>query len=139
MSENNRDLDLYMAQKVLGHTTYYEQSGALRERLPDGQTRPLAFYSRDIGAAWAVVEKLGVTVVPVESGFFALVGPMPRWPTPAEFLKYLSNTDFTKSGAALADQAAESICLAALRALETREAAAKEMLDAADADVDLPN
>lgn len=135
MDSANRDLDLYMAQKILGHTTYYEQSGAVRERTAAGQTRPLHHYSTSIGAAWEIAEKIGVTLIPVEGGWFALVGPAPRWTSPADFLKYIQNTDFTKAGAALADEAAQSICLAALRATETK--LAQEQL--AEASTDLPN
>lgn len=137
MEQGNRDLDLYMAQKVLGLATFYEKSGAVLERTQDGLTRPLRPYSSDIGAAWEVVRKLGVTLIPVDGGWFSLVGPQPRWPSPAEFLKYIQNTDFTKAGAALADDPAQSICLAALRATEMRDAANQELL--AEAETDLPN
>ncbi|MBC7533815.1 MAG: hypothetical protein H7318_19785 [Oligoflexus sp.] len=115
-----RELDILMAQKVLGHQTYHEKTGALRERLPSGQTRPLRPFANDITAAWEIVEKLGITLLPVDQGWFALVGQKRGWTSPAEFITYLQTADFANSGAAVGEQAPMTICLAAMKALERR-------------------
>lgn len=117
-----KEIDLLMAKDVLGHAIYREKSGAVRERLPSGQTRPLRPYSTDISAAWEVVQKLGVTVIPVQDGWFALVGKERGWTSPAEFLTYLQKADFAQSGAAVGSVASMTICLAAMKALEHRKA-----------------
>lgn len=116
-----RELDILMAQKVLGHQTYHEKNGAPRERLPSGQTRPLRPFATDIAAAWEIVEKLGITLLPVEQGWFALVGEKRGWTSPAEFIAYLQTADFANSGAAVGDQAPLTICLAVMKALERRQ------------------
>jgi hypothetical protein len=118
----SRELDRLMAKEVLGHETYHEKSGALRERLPSGQSRPLRAFSSEIAAAWEIVEKLGITLLPVDQGWFALVGQKRGWTSPAEFITYLQTADFTNSGAAVGDDAPMTICLAAMKAVERREA-----------------
>ena len=117
----DRDIDKIMAAKILEHTLYYEKSGAMRERLPTGQTRPLRNYSTDINAAWEVATKLGVTLLPTTEGWFALIGPATEWRSPAEFMVYLQKADFVKAGAAVAPQGSMAICLAAVRWLENLE------------------
>lgn len=116
-----RDMDIFMAQNVLGHKTYYEKNGALREKLPSGQSRPLRAYSTEIAAAWEIVEKIGITLLPVDQGWFALVGEKRGWSSPAEFLTYLQTADFANSGAAVGEQAPLTICLAAMKAIERRQ------------------
>ncbi len=116
-----RELDVLMAQKVLGHQVYHEKTGAIRERLASGQTRPLRNYTNEIGAAWEVVEKLGITLLPVDQGWFALVGQKKAWASPADFITYLQTADFANSGAAVGEQAPLTICLAAMKALERRQ------------------
>lgn len=118
----SRELDRLMAKEVLGHETYHEKNGALRERLPSGQSRPLRAFSSDIAAAWEIVEKLGITLLPVDQGWFALVGQKKGWTSPAEFITYLQTADFTKSGAAVGEEAPMTICLAAMKAVERRDA-----------------
>jgi hypothetical protein len=118
---NDRHIDQLMAQKILGHTLFYEKNGAMRERLPNGQTRPLRPYVSDINAAWEVVTKLGVTLLPTTEGWFALIGDKPQWRSPAEFMTYLGKADFVHAGAAVAPQASHAVCLAAARWLENRE------------------
>ncbi len=116
-----RELDILMAQSVLGHQTYHEKNGAARERMPSGQTRPLRPFSTDIASAWELVEKLGITLLPVDQGWFALVGQKRGWTSPAEFISYLQTADFANSGAAVGDSAPMTICLAAMKALERRQ------------------
>ncbi|MDQ3230228.1 MAG: hypothetical protein M3Q07_00270 [Pseudobdellovibrionaceae bacterium] len=117
----SREIDIFIASKVLGHGVYHEKTGAVREQLPSGQSRPLRSYSEDISAAWEVVEKLGITLLPVEDGWFALVGQKRGWSSPAEFLLYLQKADYVRSGAALGDKAPMTICMAAMKALEHRD------------------
>lgn len=119
---SERALDKIMAQKVLGHLVYIEQHGQVRERLPNGQTRPLRPYSSDISAAWEVANKIGVTLLPTTEGWFALVGKEPTWRSPADFIEYLAKGEFVNSGAAVCEDGANAICLAAFRWVEAREA-----------------
>ncbi len=126
--ENSRELDLYMAQRVLGHRTYNDKTGKPFEELSSGQTRPLRSYARDISAAWEIVEKLGISVLPVEQGWFALVGNAKGWESPADFIAYLQTADFANSGAAVGASAPETICLAAMKAVERRDADSAEPL-----------
>ena len=102
-----RSVDILMAEKILGHTIYHEKGGAIRERLPDGQTRPLRNFTTDMGAAWELVQALGMTLIPTAGGWFTLVGPKERWTSPADFLRYLQTADFANSGAAVGESAPE--------------------------------
>ncbi len=122
MKKSSREIDIFMATHILGHEIYHEKTGSVREQLPSGQSRPLRPYSEDIGAAWEIVEKLGVTLLPVESGWFALVGDKQGWSSPADFIRYLQKADFVHSGAALGDKAPMTICMAAMKAYEHRNA-----------------
>lgn len=124
--QNARELDLYMAQKVLGHKTQNDKNGKTHELLTNGQSRPLRAYSKDIAAAWEIVEKLGISILPVEQGWFALVGNAKGWESPADFISYLQTADFANSGAAVGETAPMTICLAAMKAVERREADARE-------------
>ena len=119
--KESREIDVLMAQQILGHTTYHEKSGAMRERLPSGQSRPLRNYTLDISAAWEVVQQLGMTMIPVEEGWFALVGKKRGWESPAKFLVYLQTADFANSGAAVGEHAPMTICMAAMKALDNRQ------------------
>lgn len=119
--QQSREIDIAIASKVLGHTVYYEKNGAVRERLSSGQSRPLRAYTEDVSAAWEVVEKMSITLLPIESGWFALVGPQRAWSSPADFLLYLQKADFVHAGAAVGEKAPLTICTAALKALQRRE------------------
>lgn len=116
-------LDAAISESVLGYTTNFEKNGSMRETLPNGQSRPLRAYSQDISAAWEVVQKLGISLIPVEQGWFAMVGEGGGWKSPAEFLTFLQKGEFTKSGAAVGEHAPMTICLAAIKAVEHRKAA----------------
>lgn len=124
MKKSSREIDIFMASHILGHEIYHEKTGSVREQLPSGQSRPLRAYSEDIGAAWEIVEKLGITLLPVENGWFALVGEKQGWSSPADFIRYLQKADFVHSGAALGDKAPMTICMAAMKAFEHRKAEA---------------
>lgn len=122
-----RELDMLMAKEVLGHNIKYEKDGSVREDMPNGQSRPLRPYSIDISAAWELVKKLGMTLIPVENGWFVLVGPHQGWKSPAEFLTYLQTADFSNSGAAVGEYAPMTICLAAMKSLERKVNAENEI------------
>lgn len=113
-------LDMMISQDVLGNVVNYEKNGSMRETLPGGQSRPLRTYSQDIASAWEVVQKLGITLIPIEQGWFAMVGKGEGWSSPAEFLVFLQQADFAKSGAAIGEHAPMTICLAAMKAIEHR-------------------
>jgi hypothetical protein len=123
-----RELDKMMAEKILGHVLFYEQNGALKEKIPGGHSRPLAPYSTDIAAAFEVVTKLGVTLIPVDEGWFALIGDRPVWASPAEFMSFLQKGDFVNAGAAVSPSAPMAVCLAAIRTLEHRLRVATEKM-----------
>lgn len=115
-----RELDTFIAQNVLGHTVKVKQK-ELWEVTALGE-RPLRKFSRDIGAAWEVVEKLGITIIPVEgSGWFAFVGNGRAWKSPAAFLEFLQKGDFMSSGAAVGENPAETICYAAMKCIEKKQ------------------
>lgn len=112
-----RELDTFIAKEVLGHPVKVKQR-ELWEVTPLGE-RPLRKFSRDITSAWEVVEKMGVTIMPVEDNqWFAFVGTGQPWKTPAEFLEFLQDGKFLNSGAAVGNNPAETICVAALKAIE---------------------
>ena len=75
----------------------------------------------------ANLEKLGITLLPVDQGWFALVGEKRGWTSPAEFIAYLQTADFANSDAAVGDQAPLTICLAVMKALERRQVGACAM------------
>jgi Phage ABA sandwich domain len=115
---DRRELDLLVSENVLGHQILGNRKGTLKERTRDGQVRPLRPYSSDINAAWEVVRRMGITLIPIENDqWFGLVGKTKGWASPGEFLKYLQTADFVNAGAAVADTAPLTICLAALKAL----------------------
>jgi hypothetical protein len=115
-----RELDTFIAQNVLGHTVKVKQK-ELWEVTEKGE-RPLRKFSRDIAAAWEVVEKMGITIIPVEdSGWFAFVGTGRSWKSPAAFLEFLQKGDFMSSGAAVGEDPAETICYAAMKSLEKKQ------------------
>lgn len=128
MKNSSREVDMFMAREILGHDVYHEKTGAIREQLPTGQSRPLRSYSEDIAAAWEIVEALGITLLPVENGWFALVGDKQGWSSPADFIRYLQKADFVHSGAALGEKAPMTICMAAMKAHEHRKAGSDDTL-----------
>lgn len=116
--QKNRDIDVKVAQKIFGREVSLEVNGDFFELLEDGSYRPLPVYSIEISAAWEIVVKLAMTLIPVDAGWFALVGHGRPWISPAEFLAYLQRADFANSGAAVGDDAALTICLAALKSMD---------------------
>ena len=116
-----RELDCEIAQKVFGREVFVKKK-ILHEMTEQGD-RPLRRYTKEISAAWEVVEKLNITVLPIEDGqWFALLGKSEPWKSPADFIQYLGEGKFVEAGAAISDNAATAICQAALRALTVRSA-----------------
>src|ERR1700744_3182206 len=110
-----QELDAKIARRVFGHEVSEDKDGNLDERGSDGQLHRLSAYSSDIAAAWRVVDKVGVTLIPIEDkGWFALVTEQRDWPSPSDFIQYLQRSDYTHAGAAIAATPALAICLAAL-------------------------
>ena len=125
MMKAGKDLNLLISQKVLGYGVAKQKNGPWVEATPKG-TRPLLSYSTEVGAAWEVVEKFGMTLIPIADGsWFAFVGNSNGWASPADFIKFLSDSEFAKAGAAVAETAPLSICLAAVAALEKRGTSAE--------------
>jgi len=118
-----REIDVAISTKVLGYEVKVKQK-ELWEITPLGE-RPLRKYSREIGYAWEVVEKLKITMLPIEGGgWFALVGKPQGWSSPVEFFEYLQKANFVNGGAAVGDQPALVICTAALKTVENKESRA---------------
>jgi hypothetical protein len=123
-----RELDKVIAQQVMEHSLT-QQKREVYEGTPKG-TRPLASYSTDISAAWEVVEKLAITLVPIENGsWFALVGNGARWRSPADLIQYLQTGNFVQAGAAVGTDPALVVCLAAVKAIENRDSRAQNPTD----------
>ncbi|MGZ3688330.1 MAG: BC1872 family protein [Bdellovibrionota bacterium] len=117
-----RELDYLIAEKVMGYPIK-RQKREVFEATPKG-TRPVVKYSTDIEAAWEVAERFGVTLIPVqENAWFGLVRPEKDFSSPDELVDILKNKNFTGCGAAAADTAPLTICLAALRAFEAQQGA----------------
>lgn len=116
-----RELDALISEYCLGHHVIRQKKGTMKERTLNGHIRPLRSYSTDIAAAWEVVERMGITVLPIkDKSWFAMVGVREGWENPAEFIQYLQNADFLVGGAAVEKSAPLTICLAAIKAVEKR-------------------
>ncbi len=117
-----REIDTQISKEVMGYNVKVKQR-ELWEDTPLGD-RPLRKYSRDITAAWEVAEKLNITLIPVENkSWFAMAGKDQRWSSPADFLKYITTGNFVESGASVDENPALAICLAAIKAIQSRKVA----------------
>ena len=115
-----REIDTKISQDIMGYRVKVKAK-ELWEETPLGD-RPLRKYSKEITAAWEVVEKMNVTLIPVaEKGWFALAGKEARYESPAEFIKILSENNFAQSGAGVDENPALAICQAALMAKQNRQ------------------
>lgn len=117
-----RELDLLVSQYVMEHDVIRLKKGGFRERTRQGHIRPLRAYSADVNAAWDVVDRFKMLVIPVADGsWFSLVGPEEGWGSPADLIQYLQTADFATGGAAVNESAPLSICIAALKAVQKRK------------------
>lgn len=114
-----RELDARVAQEIFGYEVYAKNK-VLHEKTPQGE-RPLKTYSRDMEWAWPVAERLRISLIPTEGSYwFAFAGPHDGWQSPAEFLQYLEDGDFSLCGASVDENPAKAICEAALKVVEKR-------------------
>jgi hypothetical protein len=116
-----RELDTFMAKEVLGHNVKIK----MKEIWEDTEfgDRPLRKYSRDMTAAYEIMEKMNITLIPIEDGqWFAMAGHTERWKSPAEFVNYLQTGNFVDSGAAVGTNVPETICIAAYKAIQVQRA-----------------
>jgi hypothetical protein len=101
-----RDLNNLIAERVMG-----QEKG----------TKPVRDYSNKIEDAWEVATRLGISLIPVaDHSWFAMVGPIGGFQSPADFIECMQKADFANSGAAVTKSAALSICIAAIKATEKR-------------------
>lgn len=125
--EAGRSLDVAVAEQVMGFAVSPKGDDWVEQR-PEG-SRPVRPYSTDIGAAWEVVEKLGVTLLPVEHGsWFALAGPRREWKSPDELIECLQKRDFSNAGAGVSESAPHAICLAGLAMAQRRAEQAGDVI-----------
>jgi hypothetical protein len=69
------------------------------------------------------MEKMNITLIPVDGKkWFAMVGKEEHFSGPADFIQFLQSGNFKTSGAAVGENAPETICLAAMKAVEARNA-----------------
>jgi hypothetical protein len=116
-----RELDCSVAQEILGHDVYVKNR-VLHERTPQGD-RPLRNYTKEMQWAWEVAERANISLIPIENGsWFALAGTEFGWQSPAEFIAFLQKGDFLTSGAAVGPNPALMICVAAMKAFESKKA-----------------
>lgn len=116
-----RELDTMIAQHIFNHQVIIKRK-IPTEVTPAGE-RPLREYSKEIGAAFDVAKKLNISLIPIEDGsWFALAGKKDGFSSPASFMEYLSAGNFVEAGAAINESAPLSICLAAMKAIESKMA-----------------
>lgn len=114
-----RELDTMIAKYIFSHDV------VIKRKVPTEVTsageRPLREYSKEIGAAFDVAKKLNISLIPIEGGqWFALAGKMEGFTSPAEFITYLSAGNFVDAGAAVTESPSLSICMAAMKAVESK-------------------
>lgn len=130
-----RELDTLIAKHVFGHEVIIKRK-IPTEVTPVGE-RPLREYSKEIGAAFDVAKKMNISLIPIEGGsWFALAGGKEGFTSPGDFIKYLSVGDFANAGAAVTDSAPLAICLAGIKAVESRLAAQMADQEAQAGDTD---
>lgn len=126
-----RELDSFIAKEVIGSKLKIKMK-AIWEETPEGE-RPLRKYSRDMTSALEVMEKMNITLIPVEEGqWFAMAGRPQRWKNPAEFMAYLQTGKFVEDGAAIGTNVPETICLAAHKAVLARQYIAQKEFESAE-------
>lgn len=119
-----RELDTMIAKYIFEHDVIIKRK-IPTEVTPAGE-RPLREYSKEIGAAFEVAKKLNISLIPIEGGsWFALAGQKEGFSSPASFIEYLSAGNFMDAGAAVNESAPLSICLAAIKAIESKLAREK--------------
>ncbi|WP_408097355.1 hypothetical protein ACJVC5_00140 [Peredibacter sp. HCB2-198] len=116
-----RELDTLIAKHIFNHDVIIKRK-IPTEVTPVGE-RPLREYSKEIGAAFEVAKKLNISLIPIEGGqWFALAGKTEGFTSPADFISYLSAGNFIDAGAAVNESPSLSICMAAMKAIESKMA-----------------
>ena len=116
-----REMDARIAKEVFGYRVW-AQGKILFENAPLGD-RPLRAYSKEMQWAHEVLEKMRITLIPIQGGqWFAFSGPAAQegWESPQALLQFLEAAQFDGCGAATGDKLPLLICEAALRAIEKR-------------------
>jgi len=120
-----REVDTKIAQEVFGHKVW--SRGKILLENPESGERPLRRYSKEMEWAWAVADKMHITLIPIAGGeWFAFIGPEDKkgWESPQAVLKFLESGQFDGCSAAVGNEAPWVICQAALNALAKRQHAA---------------
>lgn len=129
-----RELDTLIAQHIFGHEVVIKRK-VPTEVTPAGE-RPLREYTKEIGAAFDVAKKLNISLIPIEGGqWFALAGKAEGFGSPAQFIEYLSAGNFLEAGAAVTESAPLSICMAAIKAVESKMALERTANQKSDSDL----
>lgn len=129
-----RELDTLIAQHIFGHEVIIKRR-VPTEVTPAGE-RPLREYTKEIGAAFEVAKKLNISLIPIEGGsWFALAGKTEGFSSPAQFIEYLSAGNFVEAGAAVTESAPLSICMAAIKAVESKLALENSQNQKSDSDL----
>lgn len=114
-----RELDTLIAKHIFKHEVVIKRK-IPTEITPAGE-RPLREYSKEMGAAFEIMKKLNISLIPIENGqWFALAGREEGYSSPADFIQYLGEGNFQNAGAAVADSAPMAITLAAIKSVESK-------------------
>jgi hypothetical protein len=123
-----RELDTMIARHIFGHDVVVKRK--IPTEITSAGERPLREYSKEIGAAFDVAKKLNISLIPIEGGsWFALAGKQEGFSSPASFIEYLGAGNFIDAGAAVTESPSLSICLAAMKAVESKLAKETEQLE----------
>lgn len=117
----SREVDARVAKEVFGYEVM-AKAEQLYENTPQG-LRPLPDYSKQMGWAQEVMEKMKMTVIPILGNeWFVFVGPEDRtgWESPVAVLQFLEAGNFAGCGAASGTDLPALICEAALKAVDKR-------------------
>lgn len=114
-----REIDTLIAKHIFNHEVVIKRK--LPTEITEAGERPLREYSKSMGAAFEVAEKLNISLIPIVGGqWFALCGGNEGFQSPADFIRYLGEGNFQNAGAAISESGPLSICLAAIKSVETR-------------------
>ena len=96
-----REVDARIAKEVFGYEVW-AKAKILYENAEQGD-RPLRNYSKEMEWAQEVMEKMKMTVIPIQgSEWFVFVGPEDRsgWESPQAVFQFLEAKNFSGCGAA---------------------------------------
>ncbi|HXH74825.1 MAG TPA: hypothetical protein VNJ08_07655 [Bacteriovoracaceae bacterium] len=126
-----REIDTLIAKHIFNHDVVIKRK--LPTEVTEAGERPLREYSKSMGAAFEVAEKLNISLIPIAGGqWFALCGGNDGFQSPADFIRYLGEGNFQNAGAAISESAPLSVCLAAIKSVEARMSPGSQTSDDAD-------